>query len=269
MDAPLSVHSTLEGKRILVTRAADQAKALVEPLRRLGAEPIAVATIEIAPPASYAELDQALAGLAQTDFVVLTSANAVKALFERMQAQRIDLALLNTLKLVTVGPKTAQALAAYGFSADLVPKDFRAEGVVALLAGQVAGKRLLYPKAALARDLIPGALTAAGAEVADPIAYASVAPQAAAEQLTQALHQGLDLLTFTASSTVRNFVNLLDASSLSLSRQIPLASIGPLTTRTAQDLGFNVVVEPQDSTLDAMIEAIKAHFHAQVKTSVK
>ena len=201
----------LAGRRVLVTRTAEQAAALSEALARLGAEPIVVPTIAIVPPPSFAELDQALARLDQIDFLLLTSANAVKAFFDRMAALGYDCRTLGHLQTVAVGPKSAAALGAYGVTADLIPDDYRAEGVVALLSDRISGKRLLYPKAALARDLIPAELAAAGAEVIAPVTYASAAPANASVRLQSALARGLDLLTFTASSTVQNFVDLLDA----------------------------------------------------------
>jgi uroporphyrinogen III methyltransferase/synthase len=208
----------LQGLRILVTRSADQAPALSDALAARGAEPVVIPTIRIVAPASYAQLDRAIAGLAKTDYLVLTS---------------------------------------------VVPENYRAEGVVALLKERVSGKRVLYPKAALARELIPAELAKAGAEVVAPTAYASAAPEDAPHRLGRALAEGLDLLTFTASSTVDNFVNLLGAEDLVLARQVPVASIGPLTTATAKNHGFNVVVEPVSSTLDDMVEAIARHFAQQ------
>ncbi len=250
----------LAGRRVLVTRAAEQALPLVTALDALGVEPVQVPTIEIGPPASFAELDQAIAGLDQFDYLVLTSANAVDAFFDRLVQQGLGPVALSGLKTVAVGPKSAAALVARGVEVDLVPDDYRAEGVVALLKEKVSGKRLLYPKAALARDLIPEELTAAGAVVTAPVAYASAPPVDAAEKLQQALADRLDLLTFTASSTVQNFVDLLDAASLAAARLVPVASIGPLTSTTARKLGFNVVVEPDTSTLDALVEAIRRYF---------
>jgi uroporphyrinogen III methyltransferase/synthase len=164
------------------------------------------------------------------------------------------------LQTVVVGPKSAEALKVHGINADLMPEDYRAEGIVALLKDQVFGKRLLYPKAALARNLIPAELSAAGAEVLAPVAYASAPPADAAENLRQALTERLDLLTFTASSTVQNFVDLLDAEHLDLARKVPVASIGPLTSETASKLGFDVVIEPTYSTIDDMVEAIENYF---------
>ena len=248
------------GQKVLVTRAGDQATALTAALSEIGVEPIVVPTIEIIPPASFAELDQAIAELDRVDYLILTSVNAVNAFFDRLVAQGHSPQTLSAMQTVAVGPKSAEALAERGVTADLIPQDYRAEGVVALLKAHVSGKRLLYPKAALARDLIPAELTSAGAEVIAPIAYASAPPVEAAEKLQKALADGLDLLTFTASSTVQNFVALLDTESLILAKQIPVASIGPLTSETAKKLGFTVTVEPKSSTLDELVKAIRNYF---------
>jgi len=250
----------LSGRRILVTRAADQAAALTGPLAALGAEPVLCPTIAIVPPPDPADLDAALAGLPAFDLLILTSVNAVAALFDRLAAAGRDARALAGVTVVAVGPKTAAAIAAQGIRADLVPADYRAEGVVALLKERVAGKRVLYPRAELARDLIVTELGAAGAEVVAPIAYASAVPAGAAENLAEALTEGLDLLTFSASSTVRNFAALLDTDQLAAAQQVPVAAIGPLTSQTARELGFTVAVEPAASTLDAMVEAIANYF---------
>jgi uroporphyrinogen III methyltransferase/synthase len=245
---------------VLVTRAAEQAPALTAALNAIGVEPIAVPTIEIVSPTSFVELDQAIAELDRIDYLVLTSANAVNAFFDRLMVQGKSKLALSGLQTVAVGPKSAEAFAERGINVDLIPKDYRAEGVISLLQDRVSGKRLLYPKAALARDLIPTELAAAGAEVIDPVAYASAPPANAAQQLRQVLADGLDLLTFTASSTVQNFVDLLDAEAQPLAKLIPVASIGPLTSATARKFGFNVVIEPENSTLGALVKEIKNYF---------
>ena len=247
-------------RRVLVTRAAEQAPDLTQALRKLGVEPVVVPTIEIVAPTSFEELDQAIAELDHTDYLILTSVNSVTAFFDRLTALGHDINALAKLQTVAVGPKSAEAITARGVKADLVPEDYRAEGVVALLKEHVSGKRLLYPKAALARDLIPAELTAVGAEVIAPVAYASAAPADAAQKLRMALVDGLDLLTFTASSTIQNFVDLLSDENLTLAKQIPVASIGPLTSATAEKLGFTVVFEPDNSTLHDMVEAINKYF---------
>jgi uroporphyrinogen III methyltransferase/synthase len=257
----MSVKKTSEQKRarrVLVTRAAGQAAPLLCALAALGFEPVAVPTIAIVPPTSFAELDRAIAELDRTDYLVLTSANAVDAFCNRLEQWQQELP--PHLSCVAVGPKSAAAMQARGLVADLIPEDYRAEGVVALLKERVAGKRVLYPQAALARELIPTALAAAGAEVSAPVAYASAPPAGAKSRLAAEIEAGLDLLTFTASSTVENFVALLDAAELARARQIAVASIGPLTTATAERLGFKVVIEPDNSTLDDMVEAISNYF---------
>jgi uroporphyrinogen III methyltransferase/synthase len=250
----------LFGRRILVTRAADQASPLAEQLREHGAEPVLCPTIGIVPPASYAELDAGIARLAETDYLVLTSANAVAAFFARLTAAGRDARALAGVTLVAVGPKTAEALANFGVHVDLIPANYQAEGVVALLCHQVTGKRVLYPRAALARDLIAKELTIAGATVTAPVAYASAPPADAAQVAGTALVEGLDLLTFTAASTVRNFAGLLNAEQLAQARTVPAAVIGPQTAATARELGFTVVVEPAEATLEAMVAAIIEYF---------
>jgi len=253
----------LRGRRILVTRAADQASALSDALAARGAEPVVIPTIQIVAPASYAGLDRAIADLGETDYLVLTSVNAVEFFFQRLSTLGYDAASLDRVKIVAVGPKSAAALSAHGLQADLVPDDYRAEGIVAMLREQVSGKRVLYPRAALARELIPAELTRAGAEVVAPTAYTSVLPEDAPGKLGRALADGLDLLTFTASSTVDNFTGLLDTNTLDLARKVPVASIGPLTTATAKKHGFNVIIEADNATLDDMVEAITRHFAQQ------
>jgi uroporphyrinogen III methyltransferase/synthase len=260
-DAKKSDHAPLAGRRILVTRAADQAQAMAGKLTALGAVPVLCPTIGIIPPESYQELDAGIAQLAKTDYLILTSVNAVDAFFSRLAAAGRDAQSLAGVTVVTVGPKTAEALAACGVRADRLPTEYDAEGVVKLLRGEVAGRRVLYPRAALARDLIVRELAAAGATVVAPVAYASAPPAQAATAAHAALAADLDLLTFTAASTVRNFAELLDPADLTRARRVPAAVIGSQTAGAAKELGFTVAIEPQEATLDAMLAAIVDYFH--------
>ena len=250
----------LFGKRILVTRAAAQAEEFCRQLREFGAEPVLCPLIEIVPPATFAPLDAALDRLAETDYLVLTSANAVQAFFSRLAARGLDARALAGVTLVAVGPKTGEEMTAYGVKPDMLPADYRAEGVVDMLRDRVAGKTVLYPKAELARDVIPQQLAAAGATIVDPVAYRSVVPEAAATTLAEALESGLDLMTFSASSTVTNLVALLEGDRKRAAQKIPVASIGPLTSKTAREAGFEVAVEPGESTLDALLTEIVEYF---------
>jgi uroporphyrinogen III methyltransferase/synthase len=252
----------LSGRRILVTRTAEQAGSFAALLEAQGAEAVPCPLIEIVPPPSWAELDAEVARLAETDLLILTSANAVDAYFGRLQAAGRDLRALHGVTLVAVGPKTAAAIEARGLRPDLVPADYRAEGVVELLQARgVAGRRVLYPRAELARDLIPKELTAAGAIVAAPLAYRTVPPAGGGERLRELLAAGdIDAVTFTSSSTVENFLALAGPDAAELLRQVAVVSIGPLTTKTAERHGLQVAVEPAASTLEAMVEAMVDYF---------
>ncbi len=252
----------LFGRRILVTRTAEQAGSFAALLEAQGAEAVACPLIEIVPPSSWDELDAELARLDETDLLILTSVNAVDAFFGRMIATGRDLRALHGVVVVAVGPKTAAAIEARGLRPDLVPADYRAEGVVALLRERgVAGQRVLYPHAELARELIPKELAAAGAVVAAPLAYRTIPPVGGGARLRELLTAGdIDVVTFTSSSTVENFMALAGEGAVELLRRVTVASIGPLTTKTAERYGLQVAVEPIASTLEAMTAAMVDYF---------
>lgn len=259
---PTATVSPLAGKRVLITRAAHQVAPFVQLLHQQGALAEAVPVIEIIAPDSWQPLDQALTMLAQYRYVILTSVNAVQSVHKRMKhlglLDHLHSDALSAVKWVCVGPKTAQALQEVGRDTDLQPQQYRAEAVVDLLCQQgVDGARILYPRAQLARELIPTQLTAAGAQVDDPIAYQTIPTVGGGERLRQLFKQGqVDVVTFTSSSSVENFVALLGDAAATLTRSLVMASIGPLTTATAQRLGLHIDVEPQDYTLDGMIAAL-------------
>ncbi len=258
----------LFGKRVLVTRTAAQVGSFSALLESAGAEAVACPVIEIIPPPSYADLDAAIAALPQTDILILTSANAVDAFFTRLTAGHKDVRDLYGTTVAVVGPKTAEALQSYGLHADLQAEDFRAEGIIRQLMQQgIAGKRILYPRAELARNLINSELTAAGAEVDAPIAYSSRMPDNG-EALRDLLQAGkVDAITFTASSTVDNFMTLLDDRQNELLGTIPLFSIGPLTSATMTRHNLNIAAESTPSTLEAMIDSLTDYFQKQNNSS--
>ena len=189
-------------RRVLVTRAAHQAGKLSEGLRALGAEPVEVPVLEIQPPESFELLDAALLGLDYYDWLILTSANTVRALAERASELGVPLAPPAGLKVAAVGEATAAAARKAGFTVALVPESYVAESLVDGLAGQAAGQKILLARAAVARDVIPDALREAGAQVDVVDAYRNVMPEAAPGQLRQALADGIDAATFTSSSSV-------------------------------------------------------------------
>jgi len=252
----------LFGKRIVVTRTTEQAGSFNRLLEEQGAEPVSCPVIEVVPPESWAALDEEIARLPQTDYLVLTSTNGVEMFFRRLRERGLDLRALSGVKVVSVGPKTAAAIDAQGIRPDLVPEEFRAEAVVAMLVDDgVAGRRVLYPRAELAREVIPRELAAAGAVVAAPVSYRTLPPEGGGAEMRRRLEAGeIDAVTFTSSSTVENFLAMLGTDALDLLQGVVIVSIGPLTSGTAERLGLTVHVEPKDYTLEGMVAALIAYY---------
>jgi uroporphyrinogen III methyltransferase/synthase len=238
---------------------------MINRLQAAGAEALCLPTIETVPPESWQELDAAIARLSVTDLLILTSANGVAAFFARLTLAGLDSRALQGVGLVAVGPKTAAALAEHGLRADLVPTDHRAEGVVALLREQnVAGKHILYPRSALARDLICRELAAAGAVIDAPVAYRTLQPEADREGLRRMFAENpVDAITFTSSSAVDHFMALLGEAGACLPPQVAVASIGPLTSEAARRHGLTVTVEAPTATGEALVAALGEHFRSK------
>lgn len=250
----------LFGKRILVTRAAEQAAQLVRLLRAAGAEPLICPLIAIAPPEDLSHLDAAIDQLSETDLLILTSANAVQWFFRRLQERGFDPRTLQGITLVAVGPKTAAAFADFDLTPDLVPEQYHAEGVIAALRERgVAGRRILYPRADLAREVIPRQLTELGAEVIAPVAYRNICPPESRALLQQFLQQGLDAIALTSSSTVANLLALAGTDAKTVV-EIPLFSIGPQTSATIRNAGLAVAAEADPSTLEGLVAAMAGFF---------
>ena len=248
----------LFGKRVLVTRSREQASALSQRLRELGAEPLEYPAIEIAPPRSMAPLDEAIAGLPTYDWLVFTSANGVSALVDRMSEKGMDIQALGRPKIAAVGPATAQAIAGYGLRVDYLPEVYTTEGIAAGI-GDVAGQRILLPRAARAPKQLAQALRGKGAAVDEVAAYRTLAV-GAPDELKALLADGqIDIVTFTSSSTVRNLAASLRGCALSgvMSRCLA-ACIGPVTARTAARLGIHVDVVAREHTIAGLVEAIVA-----------
>src|SRR5438105_4004439 len=220
----------LSGIRILVGRARHQAGALSRELRKLGAEVLEIPFIEIRKPQSFEPLDSALKNLDSYDWLVLTSVNGVEALWDRLAALRLTRKNLKHLRVAAIGPATKKAVERRGIEVDVVPREYVAESVVSSLRRRVKGKRVLLVRAKVARDVIPRELRRAGAQVDVVEAYETVIPQSSRKRLQAALKsqkQRPHVITFTSSSTVRNFVALLGSRKPKL-EGIRLASIGPV-----------------------------------------
>jgi uroporphyrinogen III methyltransferase/synthase len=251
----------LFGRRLVVTRPRAQAAGFIDALTDLGADVLPCPTIEIVPPASWAPLDAAIDQLERYDWLVLTSTNGVAMFFDRLRERRRDLRALHRARLAAVGSETAAAIAARGLLVDVVPEEFRAEAVAeAMIAAGVRGGRVLLPRAAVAREILPITLREAGATVDEVPAYETVMPRGDLTELRAWLADGrVDLVTFTSSSTVRNFVARLGADAERLLAGVRAACIGPITADTARQAGLEVVVQPATYTIAAFTEAIVGH----------
>jgi uroporphyrinogen III methyltransferase/synthase len=253
----------LFGKGILVTRAADQAGEFSTLLRDKGATVYECPTISIVPPDDSADLDAAIAALPDFDWLILTSVNAVKHFFLRLAACNRDSRALGRCRVCAVGPKTAAAIREYGIIPDLVPTDYKAEGVVAAFRElDMAGKKVLFPRADRAREVIPAELAKMGAEVVAPVAYRNVLPDGVPAEILEAMEaKRIHCATFTSSSTVQNLATLVGENRLlHLLDGVTIAAIGPVTAASCRELGLEVHIEPEKYTLEAMTEAITHYF---------
>ncbi|HET7185934.1 MAG TPA: uroporphyrinogen-III synthase [Terriglobales bacterium] len=249
----------LAGKRVLVGRARHQASALSAALRLLGAEVIEIPLIEIREPASWRPLDQAIARLLDYDWLILTSVNGVQALFARLGKVGKTEADLLHLNIAAIGPATSKAIENHGLPVDVMPEEYVAEAVVAELKQEVKSKRVLLVRAKIARDVIPNELAKAGAKVDVVEAYETVAPESSRSELTKVLRDPRrkpDVITFTSSSTVRNFLELLGKNNQALLTGTKLASIGPITSQTMRELGLHVDIEAREYTVPGLVATI-------------
>ena len=248
-------------RRIVVTRARAQAASLVSSLEDLGAETVEVPTIEIVPPTDTAALDTACGTIHTFDWVVFTSVNAVTHVLQRVLEGPGDIRDLQGVKLCAVGPATAEALTNYGLRVDLVPDEYRSEGVVRALRTSVklGGVRVLLPRGDLARDLLPSQLTQAGAQVTTVTAYRTVGVDLDGDPdiYRMLLERQIDVVTFTSGSSVKNFAQALGEDQVAdLLKQVKVACIGPVTSGIAERLGITTAIMPTTSTIPALIRAI-------------
>ena len=247
----------LFGKRILVTRARSQASKLTAKLENLGAEVIEVPAITITDPVDlYAALDQAIGQLQDYHWVMFTSANGVKHFFARLLQAGKDARALGYAKIAAIGSATAAELKKYGLVADVVPGEYRAEGIIEAMKGKLPPHaKILLPRAEEAREILPEKLREMGAEVGVVSAYRTVCAAADGEALTSELNEGrIDMVTFTSSSTVKNLVNII--GSADLLNGVKTACIGPVTADTAKSLGIEPDIIAKEYTIDGLVEAI-------------
>lgn len=253
----------LLGKRIMVTRARAQASDLVHELSAMGADCIECPTIEVVQPDNWAPLDGAIAAIEKYDWLIFTSVNGVQAFFDRLYGKGLDTRALGHLRTACIGPATAQCLLQYGIKTDILPETYQAESVVEAFENEVVqGRKVLLPRAKEARAILPAELKRMGAEVDEIVAYQTIAvTEGCTESLLQLEAGQIDMVTFTSSSTVRNFNALLkERNSGDLMKGITVACIGPITADTAQALGFKVHIIAQDFTISGLTKAISNYY---------
>jgi len=253
----------LFGKKVVVTRAREQASDFRLLLEEKGAQCLEFPTIEVVPPTDWAPLDRAINRLKDYDWVVFTSVNGVRFFFHRLEQQGEDVRALRGLRIGAIGPKTAAAVAERGLQLDLVPSEYRAEAVIdALGREEVRGKKFLLPRAAKAREILPEKLNEMGARVDVVSAYETIRPPGKGEEVRRLLQKGdIACVTFTSSSTVENFAAMFpDEDLVSLVGHATVACIGPITAETAHRHHLEVKVMPAEYTIEALADEIVEHF---------
>ena len=254
----------LMGRSIVVTRSREQASDLVKRLSDLGAECLECPTITVVPPDDLKPLDMAIENLSSYDWMMFTSVNGVNFFFNRLFEKNNDVRALNNIHTAVIGPATAKRLFDFGLKSDIIPESYRGESVVKAFARKdISGKRILLPRAKEARQVLPLELRKMGAVVDDITAYCNQAVKDDADIVLKRLKERtIDMITFTSSSTVKNFRALLPSEGLKrLMQGVSIASIGPITADTARDLGFDVHIVAESYTIVGLCEAIQQYYH--------
>ncbi len=251
--------SALAGKRILITRPRSQVSAIIRRLSNLGATPILFPTVEITAPKDLAQLDQAINMLSSYAWVIFTSANGVLYFWRRLKALRKDYRVFNGVRVAAIGPATAASLRQRRVQPAFIPDEFVAEAIPPGL-GELKGQRILLPRADIARQALLHALENAGAFPQEIAVYQTLPAQPTPQELEE-LGRGIDGATFTSSSTVRNFVQILGDRAGGLLKGAVIACIGPITAETAQSLGLAVEVVATKYTADGLVDALVEYFN--------
>jgi len=260
----------LFGKGIVITRPERQADDLACLLSAEGAHPIAFPTIKIVPPVSWQELDESIDKLVTYDWLIFTSANGVQFFFERLREKNNDIRNLKGIKICCIGPATARQIEGKGIQVDLVPKQFIAEGILQSFAAMdLKGSKILLPRASKARDVLPEGLKKLGASVDVVATYRTINSGRKKEDLAAIICDGkVDVITFTSSSTVSNFVEIMGRD-FKLPANINVACIGPVTADTAKRAGFKIDINQQEYTMAGLVQSLIAHEKDKSSRTVK
>ncbi|NWF76421.1 MAG: uroporphyrinogen-III C-methyltransferase [Nitrospirae bacterium] len=251
------------GWRILVTREHSEGFELLE---ELGAEIIEFPTIKIVPPMNYNDLDKSIDQIETYHWLIFTSRNGVKYFFQRFFEKERDIRDLKGIKICAIGTKTADEIRKYGLRIDLIPEEFKAEGLIKSFvkeaentsgSGALKGKKFLLPRAELAREVFPDKVRELGGEIEVPVTYRTVKPESHGKRLKRFLKEGkVSIATFTSASTFNNFLEIMGKDADELLKGITIAAIGPVTAKAIEKAGLNVHIMPEKSTIEAMVQEI-------------
>ncbi len=251
----------LFGKGVVITRPERQADDLAGLLAAEGASPIAFPTIGIEPPTDWSELDRAIGELESYAWLIFTSANGVHFFFNRLREKGRDVRDLKGIRICCIGPATAKQIEERGIRVDLMPDEFIAEGILQSFAPMdLRGMKILIPRAAKARDILPATLKKQGATVEVVTAYQTVNSGRKKEELAEKIEAGdVDVITFTSSSTVTNFVDIMGVGYV-LPADVKIACIGPVTAATAKKAGFKVDIQQEEYTMEGLVQSLVNYF---------
>ncbi|MFN3479284.1 MAG: uroporphyrinogen-III synthase, partial [Thermodesulfovibrionales bacterium] len=247
----------LFGQRVLVTR---EHSGGFERLEELGAEIIELPTIEIQPPTNYSELDSSISRIDSYNWIVFTSANGVRYFLKRFFELDRDIRDLKGLKICAIGTKTAAEIKKYGIKVDLVPEEFRAEGLIEAFSrvGEPVDRlRILLPRAEVAREVFPEKIRSLGGHIDTPPAYRAVRPDMHGKRLKRFLKEGrITIATFTSAATFKNFLEIMGEEAIELLKGVKIAVIGPVTAEAIEKKGLKVDIMPEKATIEAMVDEI-------------
>jgi len=253
----------LTGRRILITRAIEQAEEFSVLLENYGAQVIPFPTIEIASPDDWRPLDRAIKGIDTYDWVIFTSVNGVRSFSQRLKDKGVNITVLAEKNICAIGPRTQGELEEMGLTVTFMPAEYRAEGVAeGLKTRGINGQKILLPRARHARKILPDALREAGAVADEVEAYRAVRPAKTLDSIEAILSKGIDVVTFTSSSTVRNFMEFV--SDKTIMHGVKVAVIGPITAETVKNYGLEPHITPAEYTIPALVEAIVEYFQRRV-----
>ena len=247
----------LFGKKIIVTRAREQASSLVERLEEYGAHVIEFPVIEIVEPEDYSELDNAIKNIKTYNWIIFTSVNGVKFFLNRLKFHKKDVRILDGIKICAIGPKTAEMFENFGIYPDFIPKKYQAEYIIeGLQKIGIKGKKFLLPRAKVAREILPEKIKEYGGIIDVITVYETKMPDTRKDEVLNLLKENkIDYITFTSSSTVKNFIEMID-NKIDLLKNVKLVSIGPITSDTIKSYNIKPSIEAKKFTIEGIIEAI-------------